>query len=305
MSRKRNRVCRLDSASYLHHDLARAVLDLLVQEGAEPGTPLRQDALAAKLGVSRTPIRGALAVLATAGSVEARGRTLVLRDPNAAIPAAPAEAPVAALMVALSRDRAAGRLPDSMTEAELQRHSGAARGDLARALRRLEELGIVSRNRGHGWRFNPSLATPAERDAAYRFRIVMEPAALMEPGYALPEGFAAKMREGHRVFLEQPWQDSRAVEFFELNAAFHRGIVAASANRFFLAAAEQHNQLRRLTNYGWVLGAQRVHQNAEEHLLILDALEAGEQEHAAALLAEHLRAAQALGAQLARLRGAP
>jgi DNA-binding GntR family transcriptional regulator len=211
---------------------------------------------------------------------------------------------VDALMVRLSRDRAAGKLADSLSEAELQRHTGAARGDLARALRRLEELGIVARNRGHGWRFAPGLATPAERDAAYRFRIAVEPAALLEPGYALPHGFAAEMRQGHRDFLDTRWHDSRAVAFFELNAAFHHGIVAASGNRFFLAATEQHNRLRRLLNYGWVLGAARG--AAECDGAPGDPRCAGGRAtHAAASrqLREHLQAAQALTDELARLRG--
>lgn len=293
-----------EHATALHHDLARAVLDLLVQDGAAPGTPLRQDALAERLGVSRTPIRGALAVLAAAGTVEARGRALVLRDLQVPIPEAPGEDPVAALMVRIARDRVAGRITESVSEADLQRHTDAARGDLSRALRRLEELGIITRNRGHGWRFTPGLATPEERASAYRFRIVVEPAALLEPGYALPEGFAAEMRAGHRVFLEEPWHTARAIEFFELNAAFHHGIVAASGNRFFLQATEQHNRLRRLMNYDWHLGEARVHQNAREHLAILDALEAGEMRTASDALAQHLRDAAALGDELARLRGA-
>ena len=294
-----------ETATALHHDLARALLELLAQEATPPGTKLRQDALAGRLGVSRTPIRGALAVLQAAGIVAAEGRAMVLRNPHAAIPAPAGTDPVAAVMVGLCRDRAAGRLAESLSEADLQRHTGAARGDLGRALRRLEELGIVTRNRGHGWRFTPGLATPAERAAAYRFRIVVEPAALLEPGYALAEGFGAEMRDGHRRFLDQPWQDSLAVAFFELNAAFHHGIVAASGNRFFLQAVEQHNRLRRLTNYGWVLGPARVHQNAREHLAILDALEARDNAGAASLLARHLHGALALGDELARLRGTP
>jgi hypothetical protein len=150
---------------------------------------------------------------------------------------------------------------ESVFEADLQRHTEAARGDLARALRRLKELGIVTRNCGHGWRFTPGLTTTEERAAAYRFRIVMEPATLLEPGYALPEGFPAEMRAGYGVFLDGAWHNSHAIAFFELNAAFH-GIVAASGNRFFIQATEQHNRLRRLMNYDWHLGQARVHQNA-------------------------------------------
>jgi len=303
-SRKRNPDPELtpDHATALHQDLARALLDLLAQQGAAPGTRLRQDALAAELGVSRTPLRGALALLAASGVVEAEGRGLVLRRLPRAAPAPAGEDPVALLMVRIARDRVAGRLEESVSEADLLRRTGAGRGEVARALRRLEELGVVARRPGLGWRFSAGLASTEERSSAYRFRMAVEPAALLEPGYALAPGFAAEMRAGHMKFLERRWRDSLAVDYFELNAAFHRGIVAASGNRFFLQAVEQHIHLRRLLNYDWHLGATRVQQNALEHLAILDSLEAGEQAQAAAALTAHLRQAEALGEELARLR---
>jgi len=139
-------------------------------------------------------------------------------------------------------------------------------------LRRLGDFGIVKWNCGRGWRFVAGLATSAERDAVYGFRAVAEPAALLESGYALPAGFAAAMRHGHQDFLDQPWQDSRAVAFFELNASFHHGIVAGSGYRFFIAAVEQYHRLRRLLTYGWVLGIDRMRQGVVEHPAILDAL---------------------------------
>lgn len=292
----------IENATALHQHLARAVLDLLTQQGATPGTRLRQEVLAAELGVSRTPIRGALALLASSGVVEQEGRGLVLRRLPSVAPATPADDPEAVLMVRIAGDRVAGRLEESISEADLLRHTGAGRGELGRALRRLEDLGVVVRKPGFGWRFTPGLASPEERRNAYRFRMVVEPAALREPGYALPSGFAAEMRAAHMRFLERRWRDSHAVAYFELNAAFHRGIVAASGNRFFTHAVEQHIRLRRLLNYDWKLGAARVHQNAREHLEILDAIEAGAMANAAAALAEHLKRAEALGEELARLR---
>jgi DNA-binding GntR family transcriptional regulator len=292
----------IENATALHQHLARAVLDLLIQQGAEPGTRLRQEALAAELGVSRTPIRGALALLASSGVVETEGRGLVLRRLPDTAPAPPGDDPEALLMVRLAHDRVGGILDESISEADLLRHTGAARGELGRALRRLEELGVVVRKPGFGWRFTPGLASLEERRSAYRFRMTVEPGALREPGYALPAGFAAEMRAAHMRFLERRWRDSHAVAYFELNAAFHRGIVAASGNRFFTHAVEQHIRLRRLLNYDWKLGAARVHQNAREHLEVLDLIEAGAMARAADALAEHLRRAEALGEELARLR---
>jgi DNA-binding GntR family transcriptional regulator len=278
-------------ASSLHHDLARQARQLWLAEGTPPGTPVAEAVLAARLSVSRTPIRAALRLLEAAGLTERRGRLMVLADPARELPDAEARDPVDALASAVAHARAEGRLPDMVREADVMREFGCTRGLVARAMARLSALGVVARNPAQGWHFTAGLASVAERRAAHRFRMVVEPAALRQPGYALDPAFARAMREGHEAVLARPWRDLDAVRFFEMNAAFHAGLAAGSGNRFFVDAVEAHNRLRALLNTDWRFGDGRAHDSCREHLAVLDALEAGENDRAAALLEDHLRCA--------------
>ena len=91
-----------------------------------------------------------------------------------------------------------------------------------------------------------------------------------------------------------PWSDTASIALYEMNAAFHEGLAAASGNRYFLVGVQQQNRLRRFGNYDWTFGHERVIVNCREHLAILDQLEAGQNEAAAALLRRHLEGAQKL-----------
>ena len=91
-----------------------------------------------------------------------------------------------------------------------------------------------------------------------------------------------------------PWSDTLSIALYEMNAAFHEGLAAASGNRYFLVGVQQQNRLRRFGNYDWTFGHSRVIVNCREHLAILDQLEAGQNEAAAALLRRHLEGAQKL-----------
>ena len=278
-------------ATSLHHDLARAARALFVADGMGPGTKVAEAALAARLSVSRTPVRAALRLLEEAGVTRREGRVMVVADPQRDLPE-PAGADAAEdLAVAIARARAEGRLADAVWEADLMRTFGQPRGVVARALARLGGLGVVARNPAQGWHFAPGLAGEADRAAAHRFRLAVEPAALLEPGYRLDPTFARQMRAAHRAVLARRWRDGDAVTFFEMNAAFHAGLAAGSGNRFFADAVAAQNRLRALLNTDWRFGAARVQDSCREHLAVLDALEAGANRRAAALLAEHLRSA--------------
>ena len=73
-----------------------------------------------------------------------------------------------------------------------------------------------------------------------------------------------------------------------------KGSSRRSGNRYLLVAVQQQNRLRRFANYDWAFGHERVLVSCREHLAILDRLDAGEHETAAALMRQHLQRANAL-----------
>jgi DNA-binding GntR family transcriptional regulator len=287
----------------LQQEVADGILRALRADGVAPGTHLTESALAARLRVSRTPVRAALDRLAAEG--------IVARRPNRGVallvapPAPPGGDPgpgdgadqVEAAMVRVARDRETGALPEEISEAALMRRYGLGRAEVQRVLARFADLGMVARRPGYGWEFVPSVLDDAVREESYRFRLVVEPAALLEPGFALDPGFVADMRQRHQAVLAGPWDAAAAVRFFEMNAAFHEGLAAASGNRFLLAAVRRKNQMRRLSNYRWGYGTARVAVSCREHLEILDRLAHGDREVAAALMRRHLAGARDLRRQ--------
>lgn len=289
------------TATPLHRALADRIIQLVHEEGLVVGARLNENRLAEQLGVSRTPVRAALAHLAQQGYVERKPR---LGVELLAIPPLPrASSPSDAqdddeLLLRVARDRAQGRLPDYVSEMELMQTYGLGRPALRQVLERLADLGMVERKLGYGWRFHSDPWDAAARHESYRFRMVIEPAAIREPGFRLVPEWVADMRARHESFLRAPWGPSSSVAFFEMNAAFHEGVAGASGNRFFLAAVQRQNKLRRLSNYDWKHGPERVAVNCREHLEMLTRMEAGDQELAALLMLRHLDVAS-------RLRSAP
>lgn len=290
------------TGSPLQQELQGRIAQLIAEQGLEPGARLNENQLAAALGVSRTPVRAALDALARQGHVrrERHQGVLLLQLPplpeTGGVPAADDDGD--ALLLRIARDRHRGHLAENVSEQQLMQQYGLGRPALRQVLGRLADLGLVERKLGYGWRFTNDAWDPAARYESYRFRMCIEPAALREPGFALPPGWAEAMRERHLAALRSRWGEGSSVAFFEMNAAFHEGLAAASGNRFFLAAMQRQNQLRRLANYDWKHGAERVEVNCREHLEILDRLQAGDQELAALLLQRHLDVASRLRAAM-------
>ena len=286
------------AVSRLQRELSAGIMDLIRSERLAPGTRLAEVALAERLQVSRTPVRAALKLLAARRLVHvgaSRGYFVADAVPAALkAPRKPSPDETDRLFVAIARDRRTRRLPDEVSERDLMQRYDATRPVVQRVLVKLAEVAAVQRKPGHGWRFQPTIADAEARDESYRYRLLIEPAGLLEPGFRLDPAWAAQMRRRHQETLATPWSDTASIAFYEMNAAFHEGLAAASGNRYLLVAVQQQNRLRRFANYDWTFGHERVVVNCREHLAILDQLEAGRQEAAAALLRKHLESAAKL-----------
>lgn len=277
-----------DLGTPLQDALMRRIIDLVHKDGLAPGDRLKESQLADRLQVSRSPVRAALARLASDGFVEHhpnRGMILLATPPQTgSADVAPSED----MLVTIARLRREGLLGQQFTEAELMRMADADRPRVRQALTSLEGLGVVRRRSGYGWEFSVATRDSAARAESFRFRILIECAAIMEPDFKLETDWIQAMRDRHKQMIEAEWTETSSVVLFEMNAEFHQGISNASGNRYIADAMQRQNQLRRLSNYNWKHGPGRVVTTCSEHLEILDRLAMGDREVAASLMRRHL-----------------
>ena len=285
----------MSTTTSLQDKVLDGIVRLIREDGTAPGEGLVESRLARRLDVSRTPIRRALERLEELGIVRRvpyRGVEL-LYVPDAPEPGRET-GELDELMIRLSRDRHQGTLSEEFSEIEFARRYELGRTQARRVLGELQTLGLLERKPGYGWRFQETLIDTASRQEAYLFRIVIEPAAILSPNFAVTPAWLDEMEACHQAFLARPWNDGASIEFFAMNSAFHGDLAAASGNRFLVEAVARHNQLRRLVNYQWRHGEERVRVNTTEHLEIIGKLRLGEIEVAALLMRRHIEGASRL-----------
>jgi DNA-binding GntR family transcriptional regulator len=282
-----------DASTPLQQDLMRRIVEVIHEDDLQPGARLRQNQLAERLRVSRTPVRMALELLEAKGFVQHepnRGMMLASIPPRVEVhEAQPADEE---LLIAIARLRREGKLPEQFAELELMRLTGRERTPVRRALIKLEGMGVIQRRKGYGWHFFDPVRDMRAREESYNFRLLIECAAILSPEFSLPGEWIRSMRARHQAMLANPWTETSSVTLFEMNAEFHLGISAASGNRYITEAMNRQNQLRRLSNYNWQHGSDRVAVTCREHLEILERLERGDNEVAAALMRKHLTGAR-------------
>jgi DNA-binding GntR family transcriptional regulator len=284
------------SLSPLRARVVRDLLHALKRDRVAKGSHLAARALAEEIGVSRSPVNHALAFLAGEGILEHdanRGYFLACDWTRlATLPSRETEGSEEDLYASIAADRIAGRLGETATEAELMRRYGAARTRLLRVLSRIRAEGWIERLVGHGWRFLPLIDTPEAYAESYAFRAIIEPAGILSPGFRIdPEGLAS-LRARQETIRDGGYRVMKARELFEANGEFHETIAAWSGNRYVLDALVRVDSLRRLVEYRQAAGDRLPRrEQAVEHLVILDALEAGERRRAATLLRHHLEGA--------------
>jgi DNA-binding GntR family transcriptional regulator len=273
--------------------LAKQVIELIRDARFDVGHHLREQHLADVLGTSRSPIRSALTLLESLGAVESRrnhGFFLKLSPDELGrvelnVPATNDQA----LYDRVVRERLAGVLPESMTQTDIAKRYLVDRVTMMKTLSRLAEDGLIVRNRGHGWTFQPSLETTSSLKGSYDFRLALEPSSLLLSTFNVDRVALDKCRREHFYLLGHPDLGSVSpAQLFDTDANFHEMLARFSGNVFYLQAIQQQNRLRRLLEFGGYSNKRRIREWCAEHMEILDALEADDRTKAAELLRSHL-----------------
>jgi DNA-binding GntR family transcriptional regulator len=266
----------------------------MVQSGEMPaGSHLREHAIAEKLQVSRSPVREALKELARGGIVKhhrnrgsfvAAISVTVLEQARRRLARGDAEG----IYRKIAAQRLAGELAEAFTEADLGRQFDLSRAEVGRIVERMALEGWIERRPGYGWAFVPILTTVTSFELSYRFRLAIEPAALLEPTFSPDKEAFARCRAEQEALLDGRLQGSDAIELFSFGSRFHELLAKCSGNPLFFDALQRVNRLRRLLEYRAMVDTRPFKNEAREHLAILDLVEAGKMKAASKFMARHL-----------------
>lgn len=290
--------------------LARRIQALICEDALAAGSHLPETALAERLKVSRTPVRGALLLLQEQGIVTRQpNRGFFVVDPRRlsrpASDALPAASPMPALCFDIGADYLKGQLARHNTETDLAKRYAVSRSVIQQTLQAMASEGWVSRQLGYGWEFNDFLTSADTYEQCFRFRLLIEPAALRDPGYRVNLKLFAALRDSLTSSMAEADEALSERQMYRNGTLFHESIVACAGNPFLLESLQRANRLRRLIEYHIYTRRESPKVEYEEHLAILDLLEMGDNDEAAALLTRHLERARRDKTAIAKALFAP
>ncbi|MEK7346644.1 MAG: GntR family transcriptional regulator [Pseudomonadota bacterium] len=276
--------------------LATRIIELVRREGYAVGHRLTELALCDSLGVSRSPVRKALQFL------EGKGVVSVAPNKGYQLAKAPeeltghnfSEASVSEeeMYLRIANDRIRGELADEIAEADLMVRYNLQRLQVQRILNRMARESMIDRKPGRGWIFRPLMSNAESHRESYRFRMIIEPAALLEPGYQVDIQELEKCKREQLDLLDGGIERATPAELYRAGVHFHETMISGAHNRFLLDSLRNINQMRRIVEYGTRLDRSRLHRQCEEHLLLIDLLVKGERMEASNFLRQHLNTAR-------------
>lgn len=280
-------------ASPLAQKIANEITEAVRSGDIVAGQPVRSQALADRYGVSRSPVREALQILAERGVLEQRTNRGFFA--TAAAVSGRALPPDAAMALEWSsgyqqvaEDWLADRIPAEVTEQMLRERYRLTKSQLSDILVRAAREGWAERKPGYGWRFLPVAKTPEAFEQIYRFRMIVEPAAMLEPSFRPdPQVFAEQRRIQERM-LETDIGRLPDERLLHNGSLFHEEIIRLSGNPFLHLALVRINRMRRLLEYRSKVDRDRLFVQCTEHLEILSLLEKGAVVEASARMRDHL-----------------
>jgi DNA-binding GntR family transcriptional regulator len=184
------------------------------------------------------------------------------------------------------------------------RHYGVTRNRLLHELQRATEDLWVERLPGRGWRFLSVMVSPQAYEDGYRFRMAIEPAALLEPAFRIDPAALRELADQQIVLLKGGFRKLSPPEIFSINSRFHEVLTGFSNNPFFVDAVKRIDRVRRLLEFLiYATDRDRLLKQCSEHLEIADLLEKGENAAAAEFLRKHIKGA--LESKLYRVASVP
>ena len=215
-----------DGTRKTHAALARQVMDLSRARALRAGDHLAEQVFAGLCGVSRTPIRATFKILEHSGFVEYRATQgyFLAVDPEAVGASLDSQLDTSdgSLADRILADRLARRLEDVQSVSHFIRRYGVTRSAVLNALTILHQDGIIERVPGQAWGFRPILDTPGAIDDSLQFRLVLEPAAILAPGFALDQTRARPLRLQMQKALAASDTWIGAAAFHRQDTEFHQ-----------------------------------------------------------------------------------
>jgi DNA-binding GntR family transcriptional regulator len=282
------------TASLYIPTLAHRIAEYIRAEQLPPGTRLSGRKLAARFRVSRSPVERALQLLEQHHIVSASdhpgGYAIGSAVATASLKAlgAEPESEDERLYLRLAEDHTTGRLPERASENELIRRYGVSRATIVRVLLRTAAEGWTERLPGRGWTFIPLLTSELTYEQICRYRIVVEPAAILEPTFVLNRRAIEACYAEHVALFESADTDLSPVEVFESGSRFHQVALDCSQNPFFINGLAQVNKVRRLVEYRKTLASRNWLERCREHARIAELLLDDARDEASALMRKHL-----------------
>lgn len=188
----------------------------------------------------------------------------------------------------LAEDWLTDKIPADVTEQMLRDRYDLTRTQVNDILMRASREGWAERKQGYGWRFLPVAKTAEAFEQIYRFRMLIEPAAMLEPGFVLDRKIIDEQRRIQERMLATDIESLPAERLLYNGSLFHEELIKMSGNPFFHISLVRVNRMRRLLEYRSNVDRERLHVQCEDHLAILDLLQRGEIVEASYSMRRHL-----------------
>ncbi len=282
--------------SDLQRELISEILEIIRGNRMAAGASLRESSIARKFNVSRSPVRAALDHLCDLGVTEhIAGRGYFLICDATDLPDIRLETTfqsVRRIYNAMINAHIDGSLAGAFHTSEIADRFLVENRPLNLAIQRLQTQELIEQTGDDRWVFSNSLKTRTEDDAdMYRFRLLLEPSALLQPGFSISAEKIAALRAQQVDLMNRLETNFDVSEIYDANDALHGSLITACHNRFIINALNYYEPVGRMFEYRHYQETARTQTACLEHIDILDRIAAGKMQDAANLMHAHISAA--------------